>query len=557
MILLGAVAAAPGDPSDGEPLPATVPKVDSGAPARKALEGAWRDHAAGKKGAALQLLSRDWEASLQVLVDMLYSRPFPPRPEKIGDKLLAELVAQLGADEWRIREQATKKLLALGPGVHDRLRKHLTDAELEVRMRIQQVLDAGKPASAEQRARRTALNRAATRLMELSIPMEVIRRVARRNLLRLAADDHVEPLWNNRPRGPLLASLRCSDDPKDRDLLALAIAEADTNLRKLLETVLRQGLTGRTCPSIARHWKAKLPAHDYGDAMFRLLDPARPEVFARALSHVRRDRRLYEHLRTIRKDIRRESLREAVDRILQGARQAAARRSRLYPHLTGADDEAFAKAVAELTSGSSALHGQEVLGRLRPVLRGRNRKRKLVVLQHLGRLKGPGAAKSVADELAAFLTDSDAELQPAAGRALMQLRENNPAKDDVVGQLIRRTSDLKRLDAMVKVLQRHSARIDEMDKQVSEEYRRLMAAGRQRAARGEKLTFQQRRVFDENRRKAAHLQRELAATDCLLNAVMMQKVERREEQARKRQEENKRRWQEAQKRRSSSRPARP
>jgi len=427
---------------------------------RPALERAWRAYAADVKDEpARELLLKDPETSLEVMVDLLYPRLSPIEADTMTDEQLDKLVDQLREDDWRIRERATTKLVTLGPTIYGRLQKYLTDRDPEVRLRILHVLNGGRPPSATRHGFPKRLRGAATELMEVWMQMEPVRNVARRNLLRLVLDDDVEHSTGYQPRGPLLTALRCSDDPKDRDLLALVRAKAGPKLRGVVRTVIHQGLSGRLRRNMAPHWKREPPSHAYDDALLRLLDPSRPKIFLAALGHVKYDERVLIHLRKVRKDVRDAALAAAVDRIIKAEQLYADQRYQLYKLLKSDNDNVFRKALGKLVARGAARHSEDLLPHLRPLLKGSSRKRKQLVLLYLGDLVGREVAHQAADELAPFLTDEDAVLRVSARKALLELHVNNRPSANVLRYLSYRTKDAKRLEIIAELYRRYVKQI--------------------------------------------------------------------------------------------------
>jgi len=64
-----------------------------------------------------------------------------PLPPKAAREEIEKLVAQLGAESYEDRQNASKKLLELGNSIVPMLRKHLTSSDPEVRQRIEDILE--------------------------------------------------------------------------------------------------------------------------------------------------------------------------------------------------------------------------------------------------------------------------------------------------------------------------------------------------------------------------------------------------------------------------------
>jgi hypothetical protein len=65
----------------------------------------------------------------------------PPKPDKAGSARVTLLIRQLGDDEWRTRERATKTLRKVGEAALPALRSALKSADLEVRTRAEQLVE--------------------------------------------------------------------------------------------------------------------------------------------------------------------------------------------------------------------------------------------------------------------------------------------------------------------------------------------------------------------------------------------------------------------------------
>jgi hypothetical protein len=76
----------------------------------------------------------------------LFERHCQPVP-RIEAKKLAELLRRLDSNQFAVREQASKELIALGEAAEPALRQALRDPSLELRRRVEQILD--RPGGAE------------------------------------------------------------------------------------------------------------------------------------------------------------------------------------------------------------------------------------------------------------------------------------------------------------------------------------------------------------------------------------------------------------------------
>jgi hypothetical protein len=72
------------------------------------------------------------------IVNMLQSKALPPSEVL---KQVDMLVARLGAESFKDREDATAELIKLGPSIAPRLEKYLKDPDPEVRQRVGVILE--------------------------------------------------------------------------------------------------------------------------------------------------------------------------------------------------------------------------------------------------------------------------------------------------------------------------------------------------------------------------------------------------------------------------------
>src|SRR5262245_24915215 len=91
-----------------------------------------------RASAARTALLAGGEGSLEVLLDSLYG------PASKGDPVphreLAKLLAQLGAEQFEVREAATQQLRLLGPTAVPFLKRNRAHPDLEVRRRVKVLL---------------------------------------------------------------------------------------------------------------------------------------------------------------------------------------------------------------------------------------------------------------------------------------------------------------------------------------------------------------------------------------------------------------------------------
>jgi HEAT repeat protein len=88
--------------------------------------------------------------ALAALLDHLLPETAPPTGVKDEDKAVHALIAQLGHDDFRVREQATLRLIAVGKPHRALVEKAAGHDDAEVRQRAGRVLDAWQPPTDEQ-----------------------------------------------------------------------------------------------------------------------------------------------------------------------------------------------------------------------------------------------------------------------------------------------------------------------------------------------------------------------------------------------------------------------
>jgi hypothetical protein len=120
---------------DEKPLPKDLKLSE------KELTGLWEDLASDqglKAYAALRTLRADPARSVPFLRERL-----KPRTATVGEKKIKELIADLDADEFAKREQATRELEKLGSVVESALREALgSEPPLEAKRRLERLLQA-------------------------------------------------------------------------------------------------------------------------------------------------------------------------------------------------------------------------------------------------------------------------------------------------------------------------------------------------------------------------------------------------------------------------------
>ena len=264
--------------------------------------------------AAQQRIQSRPEDSLQVLIDMYYASAGEP----VDDGVVEPLVKALRDDSWRVREQATQKLKAMGMAAWPKLLTYAQDADLEVRCRIEYLLNKD---SSEQRLR---MERYAT-AVAASMKLEDLLPVARKNFLRLLEDDSGGQDSNHRVRQPLLASLRYSQDVHDRDLQTLAKALAKPGSEGTLNFLLQQAARNQFGQPVMNvspspFWNAPPPKHDENGATDRIMNGTDdPAIFAKAASCVEHDGRFIDRMKALRQKTSNKAIARQIDKLLTEA----------------------------------------------------------------------------------------------------------------------------------------------------------------------------------------------------------------------------------------------
>jgi len=170
------------------------------------------------------------------------------RGDPVDTQLLTELVRQLGAEDWKTREEATKKLIAMGAAAREAMEKATTHKDIEVQIRAKLVLEQLKgpdPMS-------LVLAVIAERKLPGTVPI-LLRRMpdmgstgleaARRALAACASPADIPILRNALKAGKMAAEVRATVltvlfkvNPRigqaDMDLLKACLAENSTATRR-------------------------------------------------------------------------------------------------------------------------------------------------------------------------------------------------------------------------------------------------------------------------------------------------------------------------------------
>lgn len=362
-------------------------------------------------------LLRTGEPALEVLVDLLCGPKPGPAVERAK---VEELVKRLGAGEFKVREKAQRELLALGAGAAVHLFAHRDDGDLEVRRRVRAALAILAPERLTSEIR-DRLEVAATDLMEREWPLEEIRSVARRNISRLVQVDNVQYGWWGRPLGPLFASLRVSAKVEDRELLAKAVRDAREPAAVVCLGVMKNSISS-PAGATPGQWR-RVPPHDYSPVALDMMDPKRPQVFKQAMylaePSAERTRRLHAAM-----DMPIEfELLHSILFVLWCHQNDSKARDRLFSLLQSADDDLFADSLGTLTDHMCQHKGGEVIPKLRPILRGKDAKRRMLALERLDHYLGKEGVTLAADEAGRFLVSSDDKERELAKKVLINLHE--------------------------------------------------------------------------------------------------------------------------------------
>jgi len=81
---------------------------------------------------------RRWSLPIGKIVSITCPQAIPPKAMRLKIK---KLIAQLGADNYKDRQAASKSLVGMGKGIVNQLKPHLSDEDAEVRQRIEDILE--------------------------------------------------------------------------------------------------------------------------------------------------------------------------------------------------------------------------------------------------------------------------------------------------------------------------------------------------------------------------------------------------------------------------------
>lgn len=381
----------------------------------------------GRDTDAQEYLLTKGEAALEVMLDLLYEY----RPMDLFRVDVDVLVYDLVAEDAEIRNTARRQLEALGANVVDFLEEYAQYPDPEIVKQVEAVLAAIEEREQNSSFRRSALEHCTT-MLDVSWPLDQIRNVAKKNLDRLARVKSVEYNWNFRPLGPLLGSLRYSEDKADRELLAEFAGRAEDGAAKLALSLMENGLKGRTRLNMAAHWD-KMPEHDYSAFAFSQLDPSRPEVFKQAMYAAPMGQKLQTLLHEAIPNITDDTLKEEVYTYLWHFMRDPAAQAHFFEALESPDFKTFSRAVSLLTDSNFSYQGGEIIPKLRPALRGEDKERRKLVLQQLDSYLGEISVNLAATEAAPFLISEDADERKIAQDVLIRLQKTGWG--DVLGKI--------------------------------------------------------------------------------------------------------------------------
>jgi len=356
--------------------------------------------------------------ALEVMMDLL----FGPQHAEVKGEEIEKLVNQLGVKDFKSREAAQQKLESMVCYIRGTLEKHAQHADPEIAERVRNILSKAKELELDPKLIPSALS-ACTDILQSSWPTDEIRSVVRKNLKRLAGVKAVEHHWDARPLGPLLGSLRHSDVAADRQLLAEFAGYAEDGAAVVCLSVMKQGLTGLTNPRLGDYWK-KVPEHDYSEAVLTLIDPTRPAVFKEAMYAAPRVDKLKTKLHDALSRINDNSLKEDVYTFLWHFMSDPLARDHFYENLNSPEFETFSTAVYRLTDCNFQYCGQEIIPKLRPVIKGNDPKRRKLVLGRLCNYLGKESVTLAAAEEAPFLASEDGQEQTIAKKVLLELQNS-------------------------------------------------------------------------------------------------------------------------------------
>ena len=355
------------------------------------------------------------EAALEVMLDLVYGSC-----QELTDERFAELLRQLGADEFATREAASAELQAAGESVKTRLEENLNHDDVEVRKRISRLL-AQLSNSKLSEHEVDSLRQAATAILIRDWPQDQLRHVTKRRLNCLAKIKTVPHHVMARPAQVLFASLRYSEIPADRELLAEVILKAEPGAAQMCMPVMSNGIDNWTDVDLYSDWR-RVPYYDYEEVNWRFLDPTQPALFQTALYQIQDKERLAAKLRELLKQPLTAEIREIVHGYLWHWHGDAASAEYYSAKLRSEDEREFETALIRLTDSNHSYRGKLVIPMLLPVLQGDDDGRRLRVLQGLSGYLGADSVTLAADTAAPFLASRYSDEREAAKKVLLRLQ---------------------------------------------------------------------------------------------------------------------------------------
>jgi len=518
-------------------LACAVPSASQARPAGgSAVQEAWDEYArasrrpAAERDAARAALLRDPQAACRHIIDRVWP-PSPRAADRLSPEQVRQAIQDLASPLWQTREKATSLLIAQGPDVLEILRSHRSD-DVEVNARIELIAAAMKARPVEE-----PLAGAVTEFLVHHMDPNLIRQAARAAALRIRTED--DQRRGEFLAGPLVASLRCSPDPNDRDLAALVQARNPDST--LLREVLQGGLAGLV--RAPAHWTA--PPHDCEGALYRLLAPARPEAFLAAMDLVLPDDRLLGRLRDARPQVRDKALAAAIDKRLADEKTAGEEQPKLLAVLAKPqDDPAFEEALSRLTSGLFVFRGTQVVPPLVRAVQSQPEGRKAAAIRALANFRGSNSAMAAAEALWAWACGADKKAAEAAWEAVWLLHEGNGGIRDILLALAARVGTDREREAFRQIGFAGSRRLDALGKQLDAKLAELRSGT-------------DRKAFDLIQRERARVQGLYVDIKRAVDTATANRMRQADEEARKRQELLRQQIErrEEERRRAASRPA--
>jgi hypothetical protein len=402
------------------PPPSPGPVVT--AQQRAELTKTWRElsgqispSAREQDAAAKDRLLSAGEAALEVMLDLVYGSC----PE-LTDEQFAELLRRLGADEFATREAASAELQAAGESVRTRLEENLNHDDIEVRKRISRLL-AQLSNSKLPEHDLDRLRRAATDILIRDWPLDQQRQVTKRRLQCLAKIKTVPHVVMARPAQVLFASLRYSEIPADRELLAEVILKAEAGAAQMCMPVMSNGIDNWSDVDMYSDWR-RVPYYDYADVNWRFLDPNQPDLFQTALYHIQDKEQLATKLRELSQQPLTAEIQEIVHGYLWHWHGDAASAEYYAAKLRSEDEQEFRSGLFRLTDLNHAHRGKLVIPMLLPVLQGDDERRRVSVLERMGSYLGEDDVTLAADAVAPFLASRYSDEREAAKKVLLELQ---------------------------------------------------------------------------------------------------------------------------------------